>query len=367
MHDVAARARATSDRRRAGVPARARCAGRYRRSLEDAWCEAEGINERIPLKLLSEKETRELVDGEQATARTTSSAPIQGAAADADRAVQDRGQALARPAGDRRALRAAAARRAPKIGLVLGPQVKTRSGHRARDAAAPRLQGAAGVHRETDLPAREQGRGVPAGDADHARHSMRRCRATAAGGIRLKSGDGKTYEPDARAEREDGRGASNSPDLSPRRRASRSSCRASFTRRRRARAGEQVGFPARDRHRRIPAARQVSRALRHPRAERRAAPAGHRAQRRSRRCRGARVELPATARTPIPGRAVRIIDDETAIIQRFRAASCATRTCTRRENARALPARRRGPAIAENEKTAALRAAAARRRERRWK
>jgi hypothetical protein len=30
-------------------------------SLKDAWCEAAGINERIPLTILTEKETRELI------------------------------------------------------------------------------------------------------------------------------------------------------------------------------------------------------------------------------------------------------------------------------------------------------------------
>src|SRR5688572_27388182 len=47
-------------------------------SLNDAWCEAKGVNERIPLKLLGDKETRELVAANRQGAYNLFSAYFKG-------------------------------------------------------------------------------------------------------------------------------------------------------------------------------------------------------------------------------------------------------------------------------------------------
>ena len=97
-------------------------------SLEQgAWCEADGINERIPLKLLSEHETRQLIEANKGFAYRYYSVYIKGARKIplAQFKIEDkRWKSLP-------VLGARCARTLPdgaKAGVVIGPTVKSRSG-----------------------------------------------------------------------------------------------------------------------------------------------------------------------------------------------------------------------------------------------
>ncbi len=96
-------------------------------SLKDAWCEAKGINERIPLQLLSEKETRELLAANRQGAyelyrmyfKGRRMVPIAGFKVE-DKRFRELPVVAVR-----------CARRLPAgadLSVVLGPQVKSRTG-----------------------------------------------------------------------------------------------------------------------------------------------------------------------------------------------------------------------------------------------
>ena len=148
-------------------------------SFKDAWCEASGINERIPLDAASGEGDARAPRRQPLRRVQPLSRVLQGPAAWCrSRASRSRTSAC-RAAGRGGALRAAAARRAPRSGSCSGRRSTSKTGLAARDAAAACLRGAAGFRREAHLPAREQGRRVPAGDADRPR--LQRARAARGG------------------------------------------------------------------------------------------------------------------------------------------------------------------------------------------
>src|SRR4051812_8284221 len=96
-------------------------------SLANAWCEAGGINERIPLTLLGEKETRELLEANRQAAFNLFSVYFKGrrAPAFASFKIEDKRWR------DLPVVGARCARKLPAgadMGLVLGPEVKSKTG-----------------------------------------------------------------------------------------------------------------------------------------------------------------------------------------------------------------------------------------------
>ena len=244
-----------------------------------------------------------------------------------------------------------------EVKVVLGPQVKTRTGIERSTAAAPRVQGAARIHREAHVPAREQGRRLPARHADRASISTHRCRATPppASGSKRRTARPTSPSLDANVKTV---GHVEFKGPFPEKTSFTVELPRSFKDDAGREPAEQIRLPACDRNRRVPAARQVSGALRHPRAERRSAAARHRAQRRgdagrrqaSRRASGNPAQSPDARRASTTKRR----------------SSRRSRSFMRRR-ARERRARKRSSAIAnegevraigENEKAAMLRGAA---------
>ena len=97
------------------------------RSLNDAWCEAAGINERIPVRLVSEKETREILKENRYAAYNLFNVYLKGRRQlpFAQFKVEDKRWRDLPLVGVRCAQRLPASADAA---LVLGPQVKTRTG-----------------------------------------------------------------------------------------------------------------------------------------------------------------------------------------------------------------------------------------------
>jgi uncharacterized protein YfaS (alpha-2-macroglobulin family) len=162
-------------------------------SLSDAWCEAAGVNERIPLKVLAEKETREILSANKNRAYDLFSVyrkegpPIPLASFK----VEDKRWRDAPVVGVR------CGRRLPgdaEVKLVIGPQVKTRTGiaRTTPQALAFKVRPAFVVKMNCQRANRDAAC-LPVTPITLSFNAP--VPRDAAAGIRMKSKDGKTFEP----------------------------------------------------------------------------------------------------------------------------------------------------------------------------
>ncbi|HYH42591.1 MAG TPA: MG2 domain-containing protein, partial [Burkholderiales bacterium] len=162
-------------------------------SLSDAWCEAAGVNERIPLKVLSEKETREILQADHDNAYDLfavyrkSGPPVPRALFK----IEDKRWRDLPLAGVRCAQRLPAE---AEVKLVLGPRVKTRTGIERSTAQTLAFKvRAAFIVKLTCQRANKDAACLPVTPITLDFNAP--VPRDAAAGIRMKSKDGKSFEP----------------------------------------------------------------------------------------------------------------------------------------------------------------------------